>query len=202
MMIVSLKENIEMVKNELNTEEQFFEKAVQTERFVKKYKKPLIGLVTAAILAIGSGAAYDIYSQKKIDQANAAFNVLMIDANDQNAKEQLKSLNPGLYDVWSLSQALRTKDENSLAALKNSKALVVADVAAYQLAALRADEKSLEQYAEKSGALLRDLALIEAAVLLMEKGEIASAKSKLAMIDVNSPLYESAQSLAHYGVNL
>ena len=39
MTVVSLKENIEMVKNELNSEEQFFEKAVQTERFVKKYKK-------------------------------------------------------------------------------------------------------------------------------------------------------------------
>ena len=88
MLTVSLKENIEMVKNELNTEEQFFEKAVQTERFVKKYKKPLIGLIAAAILIVGGGSAYDIYVQNRVDQSNAAFNALMADANDQAAQEQ------------------------------------------------------------------------------------------------------------------
>ena len=201
MLTVSLKENIEMVKNELNTEEQFFEKAVQTERFVKKYKKPLIGLITAAILAIGGGSAYDIYTQNRIDQSNAAFNVLMADPNDQAAQEQLKTLNPELYDVWSLSQALKSKDQDALRTLQSSKALVVADLAAYELAAIQEDAEGLDRYAEKSSALLKDLAEVEAAVLLMEKGETASAKAKLSMIDMNSPLYQSAQSLAHYGVN-
>ncbi len=201
MTLVSLKENIEMVKNELNSEEQFFEKAVQTERFVKKYKKPLIGLITAAILAIGTGSAYDIYTQNKIDQSNAAFNVLMADPENQTAQEQLKTLNPKLYDVWSLSKALKSKDQETLRLLQNSKALEVADLAAYQLAAIEKDAEGLEKYAQKSGALLKDLALIEAAVLLMEKGDVKSAKEKLSMIDINSPLYESAQSLAHYGVN-
>ena len=201
MILVSLKENIEMVKNELNSEEQFFEKAVQTERFVKKYKKPLIGLITAAILAIGTGSAYDIYTQNKIDQSNAAFNVLMADPDDQAAQEQLKTLNPKLYDVWSLSKALKSKDQETLRTLQSSKALAVADLAAYELSAIEEDAEGLESYAQKSGALLKDLALIEAAVLLMEKGDVKSAKEKLSMIDINSPLYESAQSLAHYGVN-
>jgi len=201
MILVSLKENIEMVKNELNSEEQFFEKAVQTERFVKKYKKPLIGLITAAILAIGTGSAYDIYTQNKIDQSNAAFNVLMADPDDQAAQEQLKTLNPKLYDVWSLSKALKSKDQETLRTLQSSKALAVADLAAYELSAIEEDAEGLESYAQKSGALLKELALIEAAVLLMEKGDVASAKAKLSMIDINSPLYESAQSLAHYGVN-
>ncbi|MGB5964789.1 MAG: hypothetical protein WBF77_05180 [Sulfurimonadaceae bacterium] len=198
---MSLKENIEMVKNELNSEEQFFEKAVQTERFVKKYKKPLIGIVTAAVLAIAAGSAYDIYSQNKIDQSNAALNVLMADPADQNAQEQLKSLNPKLFDVWSLSQALKSKDKEALRGLQGSKALVVADLAEYELSAIQEDEAGLQQYTQKSSALLKDLALIEAAVLLMEKGEKAAAQAKLSMIDINSPVYQLAQSLAHYGVN-
>ncbi len=197
---MSLKDNIEMVKNELNSEEQFFEKAVQTERFVKKYKKPLIGIVTAAILAMVAGSAYDITMQNRIDQSNAAFNVLMLDANDQMAQEQLKSLNPELFDVWSLSQALKTKDQEALRALQSSKALVVADLAAYELAAIQEDTSGLQNYAQKGGALLKDLASIEAAVLLMQKGEKEQAKAKLAMIDINSPVYQLAQSLAHYGV--
>jgi hypothetical protein len=39
--LLSLKENINMVREELNSEEKFFEKAVITEKFVKKYKNLL-----------------------------------------------------------------------------------------------------------------------------------------------------------------
>jgi len=198
---VSLKENIEMVKEELNSEEQFFEKAVQTERFVKKYKKPLIGVITVAILAIVGGSAYNITVQNKIDQSNIALNILMADASDSDAQEQLKSLNPKLFDVWSLSQALKSKDQDALRALKSSKALVVADLAEYELSAIQEDEAGLQTYAQKSNALLKDLAMIEAAVLLMDKGDKASAKAKLSMVDINSPVYQLAQTLAHYGVN-
>ncbi len=198
---MSLKENIEMVKEELNSEEQFFEKAVQTERFVKKYKKPLIGFVTVAILAIVGGSAYNITVQNKIDQSNTALNILMTDASDTAAQEQLKSLNPKLFDVWSLSQALKSKDQDALRQLQSSKALVVADLAEYELSAIQEDEAGLDTYSQKSSALLKDLAMIESAVLLMDKGDKASAKAKLSMIDINSPVYQLAQTLAHYGVN-
>ncbi len=201
MSTVSLKENIEMVKEELNSEEQFFEKAVQTERFVKKYKKPLISLVAVAILAIGVSSAYSLKVQSDTDAANTALNVLMVDANDAKAKETLKSINPKLFDVWSLSQALKSKDKEALRSLESSKALVVADLAEYELAALENDKSKLQSYAQKSDALYKDLALIEAAVLMMENGEKKEARAQLSMIDINSPVYELAQSLAHYGVN-
>ena len=198
---MSLKENIEMVKDELNSEEQFFEKAVQTERFVKKYKKPLITLVAVAILAVGVSSAYTLKMQNDKDAANTALNVLMINPNDTKAKETLKSINPKLFDVWSLSQALKSKDKEALKFLESSKALVVADLAEYELAALESDKNRLQSYAQKSDALYKDLALIEAAVLMMENGEKKEARAQLSMIDINSPVYELAQSLAHYGVN-
>ncbi len=198
---MSLKDNIEMVKSELSSEEQFFEKAVQTERFVKKYKKPLIGIVTAAVLAIAAGSAYDIMTQSRIDQSNVAFNVLMADPEDTAAQQQLKSLNPDLFDVWSLSQALKKRDQDALRALQGSSALAVSDLATYELSAILEDEKALDTYAQSSGALLKDLALIESAVLLMDKGDKEAARAKLSMIDINSPVYQLAQSLAHYGVN-
>ena len=189
-----------MVKDELNSEEQFFEKAVQTERFVKKYKKPLIGIVAATVIAVAIGSIYDITQQNKIDASNAALNVLMVDAGNKEAQTQLKSLNPKLYDVWSLSQALKTKNADALRDLKTSKALVVSDLAEYELAAIDEDETALESYAQRNGALLKDLAQLEAAVILMNKGDKEAARAKLSMIDINSPVYQLSQSLAHYGV--
>ena len=197
---MSLKDNIEMVKDELNSEEQFFEKAVQTERFVKKYKKPLIGVVVAAVLALTAGSAYDIYTQNKIDASNSALNILLENPNDAAAQKELKNLNPKLYDVWTLSHALKTKDKAALSSLQSSKALVVADMAQYELAAIDQDETALQNYAQKSDALFKDLAILEAAVLLMEKGDKEAAHNKLAMISMNSPVYKLAQSLSHYGV--
>ena len=169
--------------------------------FVKKYKMPLIGIITATILAVVGGSAYNITMQNKVDQSNTALNILLADATDTAVQEQLKSLNPKLFDVWSLSQALKSKDQDALRTLQSSKALVVADLAEYELSAIQEDEAGLETYAQKSNALFKDLAMIEVAVLLMDKGDKASAKAKLSMIDINSPVYQLAQTLAHYGVN-
>lgn len=124
----------------------------------------------------------------------------MADANDKEAQAELESLNPDLFDVWSLSQALKNRDQAALKTLQGSKALVVADLAEYQLAAIQEDETGLQQYAQKNSALLKDLALIETAVILMNKGDKAAAQAKLSMIDINSPVYQLSQSLAHYGV--
>ncbi len=197
---MSLKENIEMVKTELNSEEQFFEKAVQTERFVKKYKMPLISAVVAIVLVVAGSSVYTIVEQNRVDNANKALNVLMSDATNQEALKQLKELEPKLYDVWSLSQALKTEDQAALAKLQSSDAMVVSDLATYELAALKEDQNALNAYSQKSGALLKDLAMIEDAVLSMQSGDTAAAQSKLMLININSPVYELAQKLAHYGV--
>ena len=197
---MSLKENIEMVKEELNSEEQFFEKAVQTERFVKRYKKPLIGIVSAAVLALVIGTAYDINKQNKIDASNTALNILLADAQNSEAQSELKSLNPKLYDLWSLSIALKTEDKAALQTLQSSKALLVSDLAEYELAALTQERAALDSYSQKSDAIFKDLATVESAVLMMEAGDSTAAHAKLMMIDINSPLYELSQKLLHYGV--
>jgi len=189
-----------MVKEELNTEEQFFEKAVQTERFVKKYKSPLIAVTVAVILTVATSASYSIYQENKRTEANLAFNVVMQNPSDTATAQNLKSLNPKLYDLFVLSTALKSKDQEALRTLSSSKALVVSDLASYELAALQEDKQALQSYAQKNGALLKELAVIEEAVIMMKEGEADRANAQLKMIDVNSPLYALAQSLAHYGV--
>lgn len=197
---MSLKENIEALKEELNSEEKFFESAVRTERFVKRYQKPLIGSVVALLLASGGAIAYSAYTSAKIESSNAAFNTLLSNPKDAGALETLNNDNPELYDVWSLSQGIAQNDVTLLASLKNSKAFGVADIAAYEAAAIKEDKTGLEGYTKTQGALYKDLALVELAVMAIQQGNISQAHEQIALIPEDSAMYQVGRSLSHYGV--
>jgi len=162
---LSLKTDLEMVKDELTSEEKFFEKAVVTEKLVKKYKKVIIGgVITTAISA------------------------------------KLKGSSPVLHDVWIYSQAVANKDTAKLETLKNSKALLIGDLASYEIAQSTQDLTKLAAYAKQPNALYADLARIESAIILIKEKKLKESHELLSMIDGNSPLAKVAQTLMHYGV--
>jgi hypothetical protein len=197
---LSLKENMEALKEELSSEEKFFESAVRTERFVKRYQKPLIATVVASLLAVVGAIGYQAYRNAKIESSNAAFNLLLVNPMDTKAEQTLKNDNPELHDVWKLSRGIAQNDVSILEGLKHSESFGVADIATYEAAAIKGDIQSLEKYTKKQGALYKDLALLELAVSAIEKGDSASAHQKLALITEESPLYQVAEALSHYGV--
>lgn len=198
--VLSLKENLEMVKDELNSEEKFFEKAVITERFVKKYKKPLIGAVVAIVLVVVGNLAYTASEQSRVESANLTLAKLQQNPKDELALARLESLSPALHDVWVYSQAIAQKNAADLEKLKNSKALLVKDASTYEAAEYKEDLASLESYSEEQKAIYKDLAAVMSAVILMDKGKIDEAHDRLQMISVNSPLAQMASALMHYGV--
>jgi hypothetical protein len=186
-----------MVKEELSSEEKFFEKAVITERFVKKYKTTMIASAVVVVAIIIANITYDINTQSKKDASNKALAALMVSASDAEALENLKSNSPDLYDVWILSEAIVAKDNATLKELSKSKAMIVGDLASYELAT---DAKSLDAYASKQDAIYRDLALLRSAVYLMNSNKIDEAHDKLLKISAQSSLIKVAQALLHYGV--
>ena len=48
---MSIKENIQTLKDELSAEERIFESTIRAERFVKKYQKPLMASIISLIVA-------------------------------------------------------------------------------------------------------------------------------------------------------
>jgi len=197
---LGFKDNIEMVKEELNSEEKFFESAVKTERFVKKYKNKLIVAVVAIIVLIAGMAVYDARKNSRIEAANEAFATLQKDASNVEAARNLKELDSALFDVWTLSGAVASGDKDTLEKLTASTAVAVSDIASYELAALTGDAKRLDEYAYRQNALYRDLALVESAVLLLEKNDTDAAREKLKMLAPDSAMYKIGQLLLHYGV--
>jgi len=194
---LSLKSNIEMVKEELNSEEKFFEKAVITERFVKKYKNVMIISALVVVSFVIANITYDVNKQAKIDSANMALTELSADKSNSKAVESLKSNSPALYDVWNLSKAIAAKDMLALKELSTSSTMIVGDLATYELAK---DSASLDAYASKQDAIYRDLALLQSAVFLMNESKIEEAHQTLAKISAQSSLNTIAQALSHYGV--
>ena len=81
--------------------------------------------------------------------------------------------------------------------LKNSKALIVNDLAKYELAS---DAASLDEYASKQDAIFKDLALVQSAVMLLNQNKIQEAKDKLSKVSKDSSLNKIVAALMHYGI--
>ncbi|MGE4418573.1 MAG: hypothetical protein AB7D38_01920 [Sulfurimonas sp.] len=194
---MSLQENIKMVKEELNSEEKFFEKAVMTEKFVKKYKNVMIASVVAVILLVGANIVYDISEENKITEANSALLKLQTDSTDTASLAELKNLSPTLHDAWLYLQAVTNKDMGAIKSLESSKALIVNDLAKYEAAA---NPASLEEYASKQNAIYRDFALVQSAVMLLNENKIDKARSVLSKVSKESSLNDLVAVLMHYGV--
>lgn len=197
---MSLKQDIAMVKEELNSEEKFFEKAVMTERFVKKYKNLMIGSVVAVVVLVGANIGYTINNQNTIEAANATVASLDVNPSDKTLMEKLHTLSPALYDAWKYKRAVETEDTEAFKALESSNTLLVSDLAAYNVASKSEDIKLLNAYSLRENAMYKDLAIVQIAVLYMKESKIKEAHEKLSLISIQSPLAQVANALMHYGV--
>jgi len=197
---LSLKENIDLVKEELNSEEKFFEKAVITEKFVNKYKNAIIGGVVAVVIAVGANIAYEANKSATLEEANEVLATLLSDPKNVQAKSALESLSPQLHDVWNFSQAIALNDTASLERLKSSKTPIIGDLSSYELASKNADAKGLIDYSMNQKAVYKDLAIVQSAILLLDKNEIEKAHLELKKISQSSGLNKVVSALLHYGV--
>lgn len=197
---LSLKNDINMVREKLNSEEKFFEKAVMTEKFVKKYKKFLLGGLVAIVVVIAANIAYDINKESQIKEVNKALAILEEDAQNSDALKSIKTISPTLYDAWIYSNAVVKKDMLSIKKLTSSPSMMISDLASYEIAQDAKDAKLLDEYASKKDAVYKDLALVQSAIIYMSKAETQKAHDRLAQISQESSLKNVANALMHYGV--
>ena len=196
---MGLKENVEAIKQELSTEEQFLESVIKAEGFFKKYKKLLIALTAVIVVAALAYGVTDYIKNKNLREANEALAALQANPKDSAALDTLKSKNPALYALFSFSQAVKSNDVKKLEEIEKSlKDPVLKDLAAFQSASLKEDEKALTAYAQKQDAMLREIAVLDDAFLLFQQGKSKEAREMLNQIPVTSTLYQVVQSFMHY----
>ncbi|MFT7005103.1 MAG: hypothetical protein ACJAWW_002472, partial [Sulfurimonas sp.] len=137
--------------------------------------------------------------QSQIAEANQALATLSKDAKNSAALLSLKNISPDLYDVWAYSNAVANKDYASMKELKSSSAVMISDLATYELAQETKDASALDSYALKQESVYRDLALVQSAIIFMNNSETEKAHEELSKISAQSSLNKVASALLHYG---
>ncbi len=197
---LSVKDDLKAIKKELNTEEQFLEGMIRAERFYKRYKKP-IWIITVIIIILFVGYSVKTYiNENNLKIANTAYLKLIQNPNNKQALKTLKNKNIKLYYAYEFQIASKTNNKKLLKEIiQQSNDKILKDLATYQLASIDKNQKGLESYINNAKiGLLRNMAILEDAFLLLKNKKIDQAKNKLSLIEVDSPLESIAKNLEHF----
>ena len=188
---MSIKDDVNYIKNEISNEEKFLESFVKTERFFKKYKK--IILVVGSLLLV-SLVVYFVKSsidEKRLYEANVSLNEYLQTGNLE-VLNRLKEQNSTLYEIALYTKAKKDlQDENiSLQYLK--------DILDFQIATSSSNSQKLQNLMQKSDFLLKDYAIFNRAFILVNDGKYQEARDLLEQISKDSKAFELATLLKHY----
>jgi len=184
---MSVKEEL---KEELKQDEELLVKVFKLEKFVKKYKKPLIALAVILVIAVLGYKVNNYLQTQKLIKQNNALDRLLANPNDKEALKIVKE-NKRLYDLY----LLRKGD------FKDITSPQLQAIKAYEIAMRKGDIKSLKNYLMNPNYdILKNavrLALIRA---YLEKGDRKKAKEVYDNIDDNSKYKMLGLYLLHYGI--
>ena len=182
---MALKDDIAGIKQEIGTEEQFLESIIKSELFIKKYKKPLLGLVAILVLGFVGYYGNSFFENKRIDSANALYNELLKNPNDNAKKDELKSKDINLYAVFELKNSLKNGDNAKLDELANSN-----------IDPLLKEIINLQN--GKQGLLLEDYNNFINGYELLKSGKFDAAEVEFNKIPADSPFQQMVVNLKHY----
>ena len=190
---MSLKDNVNAIKEELNAEEQFLESVIKAEGFWKKYKTFIVAIAVIALVAVLAKAVMGYMHEQNILASNEAYATLSKNANDTQALETLKSKNPKMYEMYLFERGTKSTDVASLKALQGEiKDPILASLLSYQIASLEKNISSM------SVDVAKEYALLQEAYLLLQNDKIKDAQAKLSQIAADSSLRAVVDNLKHY----
>ncbi|RBQ28194.1 hypothetical protein [Aliarcobacter vitoriensis] len=188
---MSIKDDVNYIKNELSNEEKFLESFVKTERFFKKYKNIIFVLVLVLIIGTIGYFIKNGVDKSNLYDANVALNKYL-ETNDKQALEILKDKNKNLYEI-ALYLDAKKEQKNSDISLKYLK-----DILDYQVAVINSNSNELDVLSKKSDFLLKDYAIFNRALILVNDQKYVEAKELLEQISKDSRASELANLLKHY----
>ncbi len=195
---MSIKENLEQVRNEFKSDEKLLEGAFRLEKFFKRYKWVLLFIVVAFIAYLGDTKIQDYKREQTRERTTQIYNEALESPNNLALQERLKEVAPELYDLYQFAKASETNDANAFKRLSQSSNEIVKTFARYFYASLSRDKNLLEK-----SPILKEMSALQEVGLLYEensKDAIIKAHQSLSTIPISSSLYAMISVLKHYGV--
>ncbi|BCX79774.1 hypothetical protein [Campylobacter sp. 19-13652] len=183
---MAIKDDLNVIKQELNAQEQFLENAIKTERFFKKYSKIFIIILVLIIAWAGYRYTSDYLNSKKLQTANKAYAALLLNPNDNEAKSILRADAPSLLAILEFKELSKNGDIEGIKKLANEK--IDPLLAKIFLASI----------GEKSEGILADYNSALEAFAMLKEGEVKQADEIFAKIPTNSDLNNLIKNLKHY----
>ena len=189
---MSLKENVNYVKDGLSSEEKFLEGFVKTERFYKKNKLLIIAAIVIVVGGlIGLYATNYIQGQNKLE-ANIAFNKVLENPKDAQAMGVLKDKNEQLFQV---AQYLNAVKDGKIADVQIK---YLEDLTKYQKALASKNTNDLNTVSMQNDFLLKEFAIFNKALIQANNGKFEDAKATLKLIPTDSKVNDLVNVLKHY----
>lgn len=150
---MSLRQNVNYIKDEFNNNEKMLEGLIRFEKWFKHYKIPIIVLVAALISWLVVYNIMSYYQEKQqLKIANFYEKALL---GDEMAIQSLKQSQSKLYDLYLFQKALSSNDQVILEQLQSSKDPIIAKFSKYQNASLNRNIEVLNLQDSQSLAIFK-----------------------------------------------
>ncbi|ANE36160.1 hypothetical protein CIG11343_1146 [Campylobacter iguaniorum] len=183
---MAIKEDINYIKNEISSQEQFLENAIRSERFLKKNKKIIIAIVVIALFTIFVYVIKTIAYEKNLETTNQAYKALLQNPNDSAAQSILKEKSPSLFALYAIKNA---NDTNSTALIDEALNMQIDPL-------LKEVINSAKN--QNTDGLMSSYAALISGYELLKQNKIEEAKIEFSKIPQNSPLEGISKNLQHY----
>ncbi len=186
---MSLKENLDYIKEEVSAQESFMEKTFKLEQFYKKYKIVLIGTVSAVVIGFIGLSVSNYTNEQNMIKDNQAFNTFLLDSSNSEALNYLKTNNEKLHTI-----AMYMNDKNT----DVSKIEFLSDLSKYTKAMSKNSIDDISTSTQSQNFLLKDFALFNKALIQAQNGKYQDSKESLKLISTVSSISSLSNMLEHY----
>ncbi len=187
---MSIKENMNFIKREIGTQEEFLSGFLKVEKYYKKYKNYIYLLSVVAVIAIISTISINYINDKNKLKANEAYNKLLSNPNDKEALFILQDLNKKLYDIISYKKNQKSSMNDDLIYLKG--------LISFQNIKDQDNIDEINKILQDNNFLLKDYVIFMKALILTKQGKLKQAKDSLKFIAKESPIAELSNILNHH----
>jgi hypothetical protein len=185
---MSLKENINYIKEEVSAQESLMEKTFKLEQFYKKYKIVILGTVSVIVIGFIGVSVSNYLTQEQKIKDNQAFNALLENPNNKDALKYLQSNNKKQYEL-----SVYANDKS-----KNINFEFLNELSIYSKAIEKNSIDDISNITQKQKFLLRDFAMFNKALIQAQDGKYLDAKESLKLISAKSSVTSLSNMLEHY----